>query len=197
MSVFDFRIAGDGYVTLSAETAADTRTVITALSVFDFRIAGDGYVTTSEDTAADTCAIPAAGGRNIAAGNGDLTGISHAAANTSTKVSTRGSQTAVLIFVLNGQFAAGAGLVVLQSGMVSAALQLVVAIQLDIGIALADHAHGGFAPAAGVDVHILKLDLYLIILIFGLDGHGVGRSFVLVTICDGGVGVVLDDGRAL
>ena len=57
--------------------------------------------------------------------------------------------------------------------MASAALQLVVAIQLDIGIALAGHAHGGFAPSAGVDVQILERDLYLIALIFGLDGHGV------------------------
>ena len=115
--------------------------------------------------------------------------IAASAADASAFESADSLQTAVLIFVLNGQFAAGVSLVVLQSGMASAALQLVVAIQLDIGIALASHAHGGFAPSAGVDVQILERDLNLIVLIFGLDGHGVGRSFVLVTICDNGVGV--------
>ena len=90
-----------------------------------------------------------------------------------------------VIFAAGDGEAAAAG----DAAAVDVALQRVVAIQLDIGIALASHAHGGFAPAAGVDVHILECDLYLIVLIFGLDGHGVGRSFVLVTICDNGVGV--------
>ena len=130
-------------------------------------------------------------------------------------LSTRGSQTASVIFVvLNGQLAAGnitltvRSLVVLQTSAITAALQFVVAIQLDIGIALAGHVYScvgsivkgggtGIDSAAGVDVHILKLDLYLIILIFGLDGHSVGRRGVLVTICDGGVGVFLVGGRAL
>ena len=66
---------------------------------------------------------------------------------------------------------------------------MVVAIQLNRGIAAAGHAYGGFVPAAGVDVHILECDLDLIVLLFGLDGHGVGRSGTLITICDDGVGV--------
>ena len=70
---------------------------------------------------------------------------------------------------------------------VGVALQRVVAIQLNRGIAAADHAYGGFVPAAGVDVYILECDLDLIAP--GVDGHGVGRSGVLVTICDDGVGV--------
>ena len=110
-----------------------------------------------------------------------------------------GSQTAVLIFVLNGQFAisfAVYGLVVFKGGVCATTREFVVAIQLDIGIALAGHAHSGLATS-GLDVHILKLDLYLIILIFGLDGHSVGRRGVLVTICDSGVGVFLVGGRAL
>ena len=102
-------------------------------------------------------------------------------------MSTGSLQTAVLIVVLNGQFAAGVGLVVLQSGMGRAALQLVVAIQLDGGVAAAGHAHGGFVLFAGVDVHIVQLDLNLIVLIFGLDSHSVGRSGVPVLICDDGV----------
>ena len=65
---------------------------------------------------------------------------------------------------------------------------MVVAIQLNRGIAAAGHAYGGFVPAAGVDVYILECDLDLIVLLFGVDGHGVGRSGVL-TIFDDGVGV--------
>ena len=76
----------------------------------------------------------------------------------------------------------------LQTGVASAALQLVVAIQLNGGIALAGHAHGGAAGAAGVDVHILERDLDLVVLVLGVDGHGVGGS-VLLTICDDGAGV--------
>ena len=136
-----------------------------------------------------------------------MTGICVAAANTSSGLSTRGSQTASVIFVvLNGQLAAGnitltvRSLVVLQTSAITAALQFVVAIQLDIGIALAGHVYScvgsivkgggtGIDSAAGVDVQILERDLYLIVLIFGVDGHGVGRS-ALLTICDDGVMVI-------
>ena len=80
--------------------------------------------------------------------------------------------------------------------MASAALQLVVAIQLNGGVTFAGNTHSSFAPAAGVNIHIFERDLNLIVLIFGVDGHGVGRS-ALLTICDGGVGVFLVGGRAL
>ena len=73
--------------------------------------------------------------------------------------------------------------------MASAALQLVVAIQLNGGVTFAGNTHSGFAPAAGVNIHILERDLNLIVLIFGVDGHGVGRSAFL-TICDDGVRVI-------
>ena len=111
------------------------------------------------------------------------------AADASAFESTGSLQTAVIIFVLNGQFAAGVSLVVLQPGMASAALQLVVAIQLNGGVTFAGNTHSGFAPAAGVNIHILERDLNLIVLIFGVDGHGVGRSAFL-TICDDGVRVI-------
>ena len=73
--------------------------------------------------------------------------------------------------------------------MASAALQLVVAIQLNGGVTFAGNTHSGFAPAAGVNIHIFERDLNLIVLIFGVDGHGVGRS-ALLTICDDGVMVI-------
>ena len=93
-------------------------------------------------------------------------------------------------------FAAGDGeaAAAVDAAAVGVALQRVVAIQLNRGIAAAGHTHGGFVLAAGVDVHILECDLHLIVP--GVDGHGVGRSGVL-TICDDGVGVHLVDDRAL
>ena len=63
---------------------------------------------------------------------------------------------------------------------------MVVAIQLNRGIAAAGHTHGGLVNSS-LDVHILERDLDLIVLIFGLDGHGVGRSGVRFLICDDGV----------
>ena len=160
--------------------------------------AGDGHIAAAFEAAADTCAKFSTGSRDLAASDLYLRVIDASAADACTKLSTGSLQTAaVLIVVLNGQFAAGVGLVVLQSGMGRAALQLVVAIQLDGGVAAAGHAHGGFVLFAGVDVHIVQLDLNLIVLIFSLDSHSVGRSGVLVIICDDGVGVHLVDDRAL
>ena len=83
-----------------------------------------------------------------------------------------------IIVVLNGQLAAGHisfavyGLVVFKGGVCTTTREFVVAIQLNRGIAAAGHAHGGLA-ASSLDVHILERDLDLIVLIFGLDGHGV------------------------
>jgi len=58
--LFDFRVAGDGYVTLSAVTAANTSRIVTAGRILDFRIAGDGYVTFSVGPAADARTVIAA-----------------------------------------------------------------------------------------------------------------------------------------
>ena len=94
---------------------------------------------------------------------------------------------AVIFAAGDGEAAAAAAV---DAAAVDVALQRVVAIQLDIGVALASHAYGGFVPAAGVDVHILECDLDLIAP--GVDGHGVGRSGVLVLICDDGVFIVVN-----
>ena len=221
LNFFHSCIAGNGHMGVADVTTASASTKSTAsrfnctAAYRNVSVASVGIWRNLSITSTNACRTIAAGGSNIAAGNGNLTGICVAAANTSSGLSTRGSQTASVIFVvLNGQLAAGnitltvRSLVVLQTSAITAALQFVVAIQLDIGIALAGHVYScvgsivkgggtGIDSAAGVDVHILKLDLYLIILIFGLDGHSVGRRGVLVTICDGGVGVFLVGGRAL
>ena len=39
--------------------------------------------------------------------------------------------------------------------------EVVVAIQLNRGIAAAGHAHGGFVPAAGVDVQVVESDVHV------------------------------------
>ena len=119
------------------------------------------------------------------AGDGDAAAAEDAAAagaNTARAIASGGSDRTAG----DGEAAAAAAV---DAAAVDVALQRVVAIQLDIGVTLAGHAYGGVVPAAGVDVYILECDLDLIVLIVGLDGHGVGRSGVLVLICDDGVGV--------
>ena len=161
--------AGDFYITLA--TLAST-----AVATADASTAAMGLVTTGSRPG---------GSSNITTGNGHLTVLGITAADTCTVTTTGSVQTASgAVAVLNGQFAAGVGLVVLQSGMVSAALQLVVAIQLDIGIALAGHAHSGFAPAAGVDVQAVESDVH--VALGGVDGDGV----LIRRAGDDGAGVV-------
>ena len=61
--------------------------------------------------------------------------------------------------------------------------EMVFALQGQRHVALRSESGTG----VGLDVHIVQRDLDLMVL--GVDGHGVGRSGVLVTICDDGVGV--------
>ena len=166
----------------AVDAAAAAGAAVTA-SGFD-RTAGDG------DTveAADAVAAGAITARAIASGGSDRTagdGEAAAAGDAVCAAAALGRQ-AVIFAAGDGEAAAAAAV---DAAAVDVALQRVVAIQLDIGVTLAGHAYGGVVPAAGVDVYILECDLDLIVLIVGLDGHGVGRSGVLVLICDDGVGV--------
>ena len=148
--------------------------------------AADGHIAAAFEAAADTCAIFSTGSRDLAASDLYLSGIGGAsAADACTILSTGSLQTAVLIVVLNGQFAAGVGLVVFQAGMAAAAFQGVAAVQLNGGVAAAGHAHGGFVLASAVDVHILELDLHIVVLVLGVDGH---------RVAGGGVRLAGDDG---
>ena len=131
----------------------------------------------TEAIAAEAAAVTAIGSDRTTAGDGDAA----AAVDTAAAVVAVGSDRTAG----DGE-AAAAG----DAAAVDVALQRVVAIQLNRGIAAAGHTHGGFVPAAGVDVHILECDLDLVVLTVGLDGHGVGRSFVRFLICDDGVGVL-------
>ena len=94
--------------------------------------------------------------------------------------------------------------VLLKTRIIAAALQLVVAVQLDGRIVIALHGDGGFARidwavaadvplglAADVDLQVVEGDVH--VALGGVDGDG-----VLIRLAgDDGVGVVLVDGLAL
>ena len=69
--------------------------------------------------------------------------------------------------------------------------EVVVAIQLNRGIAAAGHAHGGFVPAAGVDVQVVESDVHVALRSIDGDCVRIRRAG------DDGVGVHLVDGRTL
>ena len=151
--------------------------------------AADGHIAAAFEAAADTCAIFSTGSRDLAASDLYLSVIGGAsAADACTILSTGSLQTAVLIVVLNGQFAAGVGFVVFQAGMAAAAFQGVAAVQLNGGVAAAGHAHGGFVLASAVDVQILEGDLHILL---GVDGHRVAGGGVLPAGDDGAF-IVID-----
>ena len=96
---------------------------------------------------------------------------------------TLGRQAA--IFAAGDGETAGAGdaVAAIVAGVADTTGEMVVALQGQRHIALRSESGTG----AGLDVHIVQRDLDLIVP--GVDGHGIGRSGVLVTICDDGVGV--------
>ena len=171
------RTAGDGDAAVAVDAAAAADAAAVTAIGSDRTTAGDGDAAAAVDTAAAVVAV----GSDRTAGDGEAA----AAVDAVCAAAALGRQ-AVIFAAGDGEAAAA-----VDAAAVGVALQRVVAIQLDIGVALAGHAYGGFVPAAGVDVHILECDLDLIVLTVGLDGHGVGRS-VLLTICDDGVSIVFD-----
>ena len=62
--------------------------------------------------------------------------------------------------------------------------EVVVAIQLNRGIAAAGHTHGGFVPAAGVDVQVVESDVH--VALRSIDGDCV----LIRRAGDDGVGVL-------
>ena len=200
------RTAGDGDTVEAGDAAAAVVIAVAAIGVDRTAGDGDAAAVAADAAAAEaiTARATASGGSDRTAGDGDVAAVAadavaagDVAASAIGRDHTAGDGEAAVAGDMDAA-AAGAALgrqaVIFAAGdgeaaaAVDVALQRVVAIQLDIGVALAGHAYGGFLPAAGVDVHILECDLDLIVLIVGLDGHGVGRSFGL-TICDDGVGV--------
>ena len=176
----DRTTAGNGDV---AAVAADAVAAVVVFAVAavgsDRTTAGDGDAAAAPDAVAAVAAAAAAAvGSDRTAGDGEAA----AAIDAVCAAAALGRQ-AVIFVAGDGEAAAAVAVDAVTTG------EMVVTIQLNRGIAAAGHAYGGFALFADVDVHILECDLDLIVLIVGLDGHGVGRSGVFVLICDDGVGV--------
>ena len=163
------RAAGDGDGFGACElTAADARTTLATAS--SHRAAGDGDVFAAAVlTAADARTILASGSSHRAAGDGDGFGaFVLTAADARTIFASGGLQAAgffiiVLIIVLQGQRACG-GFFKARAG--PAAFQLVIAVQLDLHIALSLNAQGGFSFFtspwdSGVLSGVAHIDLYV------------------------------------
>ena len=90
-----------------------------------------------------------------------------------------------VIFAAGDGEAAAAGDAVAAVGVAVTTGEMVVALQGQRHVAF--RSEGGTGVGLGLDVHVVQRDFDLMVL--GVDGHGVGRSGVLVTICDDGVGV--------
>ena len=91
---------------------------------------------------------------------------------------------AVLFAAGDGETAAAGDAVAAGAVAADTTGERVVTLQGQRHVAVRNEGGAG----VGLDVHILKRDLDLIVP--GVDGHGVGRSDVLVLICDDGVGVI-------
>ena len=145
-------------------------------------------------TAADTGSTLAAHGFYRAAGDLDVSGTAFVAAADACAAAfaALGGEGAFgVVVVLDGQLAGGLIAVLLKTRIVAAALQLVVAVQLDGGIVVTLHGDGGFARidwavtaaihlglaaaihlglAADVDFQVVEGDVH--VALGGVDGDG-------------------------
>ena len=146
-------------------------------------------------TAADTGSTLAAHGLDRAAPDGDVAaGALHSAADAcAAAVAALSGEGAVLaLVVLDGQGALRPVAVLLEARIVAAALQLVVAVQLDGRIAIALDPDSGFALIAGVDLQVVEGNVH--VAAGGVDGDGVllrlagddgvGVLHILLALCD-------------
>ena len=185
----DGTAGGDGDAAVIGDAVAAVAAVCAVAASGVDRTAGNGEAAEAGDAAtAGAVFAVAAIGVDRTAGDGEVFAEDAAAAGAVCAAATLGRQ-AVSFAAGDGEAAAaGDAAEAIAAVVADTTGEMVVAIQLNRGIAAAGHTHGGFVPAAGVDVYILECDLDLIVP--GVDGHGVGRSFVLVLICDDGVGVL-------
>ena len=137
-------------------------------------------------TAADTGSTLAAHGFYRAAGDLDVSGTAFvASADACAVFAAFGGEGAFgVVVVLDGQLAGGLMAILLEARIVAAALQLVVAVQLDGGIVVTLHSDGGFARidwaviaavpllfAADVNFQVVEGDVH--VALGGVDGDGV------------------------
>ena len=165
-----------------------------------------GVVRRAACSVADACRVAPAHSLDGAAPDGDVAaGALDAAADACAAEAALSGQCAFgIVVVLDGQSAFRLVFVLLKTRIIAAALQLVVAVQLDGRIVVALHGDGGFALidwtvtaavllglAADVDLQVVEGDVH--VALGGVDGDG-----VLIRLTgDDGVGVVLVDGLAL
>ena len=165
-----------------------------------------GVVRRAACTVADACRVAPAHSLDGAAPDGDVAaGALDASADACAAEAALSGEGAVLaLVVLDGQRSLRLMAVLFEARIVVAALQLVVAVQLDGRIVVTLHGDGGFARidwavtadvplglAADVDLQVVEGDVH--VALGGVDGDG-----VLIRLAgDDGVGVVLVDGLAL
>ena len=150
-------------------TAADAGTTVATLSshraAFDGDVFAAAVVAAAVVAAADAGTTPTTGSIHPAAGDGDVfAAVVLAAADASTIFASGGLQAAAAGFfiVLQGQRACGGGGVFFKARPLNAAFQLVIAVQLDLHIALSLNAQGGFSfypiasGVAHIDLHVFQ-----------------------------------------
>ena len=136
-------------------------------------------------TVADACRVAPAHSLDGAAPDGDVAaGALLSPANACAAVAALSGEGAVLaLVILDGQLAGGLIAVLLKTRLIAAALQLVVAVQLNGGIVVALHGDGGFALpdravtatiplllSADVDLQVVEGDVH--VALGGVDGDG-------------------------
>ena len=170
------------------------------------RVRVGGVVRRAPCTVADAGRSCAAHGLDGAAPDGDVAaGTLLSSADACAAVAALSGEGAVLaLVVLDGQSSLRLMAILLEARIVATAFQLVVAVQLDGGIAAALHGDGGFARidwavtadvplglAADVDLQVVEGDVHFAA--GGVDGDGM----LLRLAGDDGVSVLLLDGLAL
>ena len=159
-----------------------------------------GVVRRAACSVADACRVAPAHSLDGAAPDGDVAaGALDAAADACAAEAALGGEGAVLaLVVLDGQSSLRLMAILLEARIITAALQLVVAVQLDGGIVVALHGDGGFARidwavtadvplglAADVDLQVVEGDVH--VALGGVDGDG-----ALIRLAgDDGVSVLL------
>ena len=175
-AVTDASRAGAGGIQIFIRIAARGR----HLAAGDFDVAARAV-----HTAADTGSTLAAHGLYRAAGDPDVSGtafVLSADACAAVAAALSGEGAVLALVVLDGQRAFRLVFVLLKTRIFAAALQLVVAVQLDGGIAAALHGDGGFALmaraavhlgllAADVDLQVVEGDVH--VAAGGVDGDGI------------------------
>ena len=155
---------GDGDVFAAAkETAADAGTKSATGSGHRAALDGDVFAAAPAAAAADAGTIFATGSGHRAALDGDVFAAAPVAADAGTIFATGGLQAAgFFIIVLQGQRACGVRGVFFKARPVSAAFQLVIAVQLDLHIAVSLNAQGGFSfYSSPWDSGVAHIDLYV------------------------------------